>query len=113
MPRGAHLGEFELHVLAALVRLGDEAYGVSVRDDIVERTGRRVSIGAVYASLGRLADKGYVAFWFSDPLPMRGGRARKHAQITAAGQRALRDATRTLAAMLEGLPYGLQAGKGQ
>jgi DNA-binding PadR family transcriptional regulator len=113
MTRGLNLGEFELHVLAALERLGDDAYAVSVRDVIAARAGRRAAIGAVYATLGRLAEKGYVVFWFSDPLPVRGGRARKHARITPAGRRALRATTRSLARMLDGLPLGLVPGDGR
>src|SRR4051812_39063434 len=113
MPRGTHLGEFELHVLAALAQIGDEAYAVSVREDILARTGRGASIGAVYATLARLADKGFVTFWFSEPLAVRGGRARKHARTPAAGRRARRDATRALAAMLDGLPPALHRGGGR
>jgi DNA-binding PadR family transcriptional regulator len=107
MPKGDFLGEFELLTLAAVERLGDDAYGVTIRDEIEQRAQRRASIGAVYATLGRLADKGYVAFWTSEPLPVRGGRARKHARATAAGRRALRDSTRALHRMLDGLELGL------
>jgi PadR family transcriptional regulator len=110
MPKGDHLGELELYVLAALTRLGDEAYGVTVRAEIERRAGRVVSIGAIYATLGRLADKGYVAFWISDPLPQPGGRARKHARLTGAGRRALHTSTRALAGMLEGLVPSLDRG---
>ena len=113
MTRGANLGEFEIHVLAALERLGDDAYAVSVRDEIAARAGRRASIGAVYATLGRLAEKGYVVFWFSDPLPVRGGRPRKHARVTPAGRRALRSASQALARMLDGLALGFTPGDGR
>ena len=109
MPKGDHLGEFELYVLAALLRLGDDAYGVTIRQEIEGRTGRPASIGAVYATLGRLADKGLVTFWISDPLPVPGGRARKHARVTPAGRRALRTSTRALASLLDGLGFGLLA----
>jgi DNA-binding PadR family transcriptional regulator len=103
MPKGDFLGEFELIVLAALERLGEDAYGITVRNEIEERTGRAVSIGAVYATLGRLGDKGYVTFRVSEPTPVRGGRARKHARLTASGQRAFRASARALHQMLDGL----------
>jgi PadR family transcriptional regulator, regulatory protein PadR len=103
MPKGDTLGVLELVVLAALERLGDDAYGMTVRREIEARTGRAVSIGAVYATLDRLADKGLVAFSVSAPQPVRGGRARKHAALTPAGRRALRTTARGLARMLDGL----------
>ena len=88
MPKGDSLGVLELVVLAALEHLGDDAYGMTVRREIEARTGRAVSIGAVYATLDRLADKGLVGFSVSAPQAVRGGRARKHAALTAAGRRA-------------------------
>ena len=65
MPKGQHLAEFEQYVLLSLVRLDEGAYGAAIRRDIEENTGRPVSIGAVYATLGRLADKGLVESWAS------------------------------------------------
>ena len=88
--------------MLAVVALGDDAYGVSIATRINDRTGRDVSIGAVYATLGRLADKGYVSFRVSEPEPVRGGRARKLVSLTAAGMRALRRTTDELARMLDG-----------
>jgi PadR family transcriptional regulator PadR len=102
MPRVRRLAEFELYVMAALARLGDEAYGMTVRREIEERSGRAVAIGAVYATLERLQTKGYVKFWTSDPRPVQGGRSRKHALLTPQGRRALDDATSMLLKMLPG-----------
>jgi DNA-binding PadR family transcriptional regulator len=99
----SRLGELELLVMLALVRLGDEAYGVSIRQEIERRTGHSVAIGAVYATLDRLDEKRFVTTWLSDPLPVRGGRARKHWRLTALGERAVRNAAASLAGMLEGL----------
>src|SRR3954468_1998076 len=96
-----HLGHFEILVLTALERLGEEAYGVTIRQEIETQCGRVISIGAVYATLGRLGDKGCVAFWVSEPQPTPGGRARKHARITPEGRRALRESVHALARMLE------------
>jgi PadR family transcriptional regulator, regulatory protein PadR len=103
MPKGHRLGELELLVMLALLRLGDDAYGVSIRQEIEGRTGHTIAIGAVYVTLARLADKRYVTTWLSDPLPTRGGRARKHWRLTAAGTRALNHAATSLSGMLEGL----------
>jgi PadR family transcriptional regulator PadR len=104
MPRSDHLSDFELYVMLAVATLDDGAYGVSIATRINDRTGRDVSIGAVYATLGRLADKGYVAFRVSDPEPVRGGRARKLVSLTPSGLRALRRTTEELTRMLEGTP---------
>ena len=98
--RGQYLAEFELYVVAALARLGDEAYGVTIRREIEQRSGRSVAIGAVYATLARLNDKGYVAFRISDPRPIQGGRARKHALLTASGRRVLQRSTEMLQRIL-------------
>ena len=103
MPKGQYLAEFELYVMSALSLLGDDAYGVTIRQEIEKRAGRRVAIGAVYATLSRLADKGDVAFRVSDPRPVQGGRSRKHARLTPAGHRALRASTAMLIKMIPAL----------
>ena len=77
MAKGDFLGEFEIYVMLALAHLGAEAYGVTIRQEITRRTGREIAIGAVYATLSRLEDKGLVRHALSDPLPVQGGRARK------------------------------------
>jgi len=100
MAKGDFVGEFELYVLLAARQLGDDAYGVTIRHFIDERTGREVSVGAIYATLGRLADKGLVAFSLSEPEPIQGGRARKHVRLTPAGARALRHSTQMLLKMV-------------
>ena len=97
------LGTFEEQVMLAVVRTGDGAYGMNVRRELETVTGREVTIGAVYATLDRLADKGLVAFSVSSPQPVRVGRARKHAALTPAVRRALRATARGLARMLDGL----------
>jgi PadR family transcriptional regulator len=102
MPKGDFVGEFELYVMLALEHLAPESYGVAVRQEIERRTGRDVAIGAVYATLGRLQDKGLVRFSLSDPQPVRGGRGRKHFSLTPAGRRALHHSTTMLARMLDG-----------
>jgi PadR family transcriptional regulator, regulatory protein PadR len=103
MPKSDHLSDFELYVMLAVAALGDDAYGVTIVTRIEDRTGRDVSIGAVYATLGRLADKGFVSFTFSDPEPVRGGRSRKLVALTPAGVRSLRTTTDSLSRMLDGV----------
>lgn len=88
MPRA--LDRLELLALQAVVRLGADAYGVAVCDDITTVTGRDVSVAAVYTALERLVARGLVRAWHSDPKPERGGRARRHFEPTAAGHAALR-----------------------
>jgi DNA-binding PadR family transcriptional regulator len=73
MAKGQYLAEFEIYVMSALSRLGDQAYGMTVRQEIEARSGRSVAIGAVYATLDRLAAKGYVTFRASDPRPIPEG----------------------------------------
>ena len=89
--------------MAALAQLGGDSYGAEVRQDIERRGRRLVSIGAVYATLARLESKGYVRFYIEGPRPVQGGRARKHAVLTASGRRALGRAATLFSRMLDGL----------
>ncbi len=102
------LGEFEQLVLIAIVRLGDEAYGATIRREIEERTERRLSISAVYTTLDRLEQKGCVRSWVGDPTPQRGGRRRKHFALQPLGARALRSAYSAFGAMTAGLERRLK-----
>ncbi|MEP6729929.1 MAG: helix-turn-helix transcriptional regulator [bacterium] len=97
------LGSLELAALLTVARLADDAYGLAVRRDLIERTRRDHSVGAVYTTLQRLEDKGLLKSRMSDPLPVRGGRARRHFTLTSAGARALRDAERKAAALWAGV----------
>ena len=103
--KGDLLGEFEHLVLLAVLRLRDAAYGMSVRREIADRTGRDVSIGAVYATLDRLATKGLVTSALSDPTPERGGRAKRSFRLTGAGINAVNRTRQDLSNMLEGLEF--------
>lgn len=102
------LGEFEQLVLLSLTRLGQDAYGVPITEDISARTGREVSLGAVYKTLERLEDKGLVASRIGEPTPERGGRRKKHYRIAGAGQRALRQSMAALRNMADGLESELK-----
>lgn len=97
------LGTLELAALLAVVRLTDEAYGLAVRQDLAERTGRELSVGAVYTTLQRLEDKGLLRSRASAPLPVRGGRSRRYYSLTGAGARAIRDAERHTASIWAGV----------
>ena len=103
MPRGEFLGSLEHIVLLALVRLGSNAYGMTVRREIEERTGRNISIGAVYTTLERLEAKGYVRSAVGEPTAERGGRAKRLFQIEADGQSALRTSQDAIRKMTRGL----------
>ena len=102
------LGSLELAALLAVARLGDEAYGLAVRRDLAERIGRDYSVGAVYTTLQRLEDKGLLTSRASDPLPVRGGRSRRHFKLTGAGVRAIRDAERHAASLWAGVGSALR-----
>lgn len=96
-------GSLELAALLTVARLGDDAYGLAVRHDLAERTGRDYSVGAVYTTLQRLEDKGLLKSHASEPMPVRGGRSRRHFTLTAAGARAIRDAERDAASLWAGV----------
>jgi DNA-binding PadR family transcriptional regulator len=97
------LNDTERFVLLALLRLGEDAYAIPIREEIEDRSGRSLSVTAVYAALERLDRQGYVETWLSDPLPERGGRARKHYRIGPSGAAALRRERDAQDRMWEGL----------
>jgi PadR family transcriptional regulator PadR len=99
----ATLGTLELATLLAVSRLREKAYGLAVKRDLAARTGRDYSAGALYTTLQRLEDKGLVTSRHSDPLPVRGGRSRRHFTLTGAGARALRQAERHAASIWGGV----------
>ena len=100
MAKGDWLGEFEVCVLLAVARLGDEAYGLKVRQHLEAETGRPLAVGAVYNTLARLKDKGFLRARVEGPRPVQGGRTRACFQLTAAGSRALTASTSMLSRMI-------------
>jgi PadR family transcriptional regulator, regulatory protein PadR len=98
------LGHFELLVLLALLRQGDEAYGVPIARAIEQGTGKPVILASVYNTLERLEQKGLVRSTFGDPTPERGGRAKRYFVATAAGLREVRAAKKALTVLWRGLP---------
>jgi DNA-binding PadR family transcriptional regulator len=101
--RGGYLGDLEEIVLLAVARCEPEGYGMRIRREIEEQSGRGVAIGAVYASLERLEDKGYVRLAAPPGTADRDGRARRFFALTAAGERALRDTARLRERLWRGL----------
>jgi len=99
-----NLGQFEQLVLLALLRLQDNAYGMAIRREIAERTGRDVSIGAVYATLDRLAEKKYISSLDAPGGAERGGKAKRFFKIEGTGKIALRQSQEQLQKMAYGLP---------
>ena len=97
------MGEFEQIVLLALLRIGEGAYGMRARREIERLTGRDVAIGAIYTTLARLERKGWVRHRMGDPSPERGGRAKKHFQVTPEGISALEDTRQALDVMWDGV----------
>jgi PadR family transcriptional regulator, regulatory protein PadR len=86
------LGDFERRVLMAVLHLRGEGYAVSIADEIIERFGRAVSLGAIYATVDRLEKKGFVSSRLGDPTPQRGGKPKRFYVIEAPGRLALAEA---------------------
>jgi PadR family transcriptional regulator PadR len=103
MAKGRHLGEFEQLVILALLRLGEDAYGMTVRRELEETAKRTATLGSVYGTLDRLEEKGLVSSWRADPEPVRGGHPRRYFQVTSEGELALRRAQRMMQRMWDGV----------
>src|SRR5262245_57534522 len=97
------LGEFEQMVLVACVHVGDDAYGVSIVDEIENRTGRKTAHAAVYVTLRRLEQKGLLESWKGEPTAERGGKARRCVKVTRAGLAALKESRQMFDRMWQGL----------
>lgn len=98
-----YLGELEQMMLLAILQLDDDAYGLNILRELEERAGRKVSPGALYATLDRLEGKGAVASRFADPVPGRGGKPKRFMTVTEKGRAALQAARTAWARMAEGL----------
>ena len=104
MARRDCLGNFELMVLLALLRVGEDAYGVPISREIEKTARRSVTLASVYATLDRLEGKGLVTSTLGEPTPERGGRAKRYFRVTAKGLRDLRETQRSLKKLWKGLP---------
>jgi DNA-binding PadR family transcriptional regulator len=105
MGTGRLLGGLEHLLLLAILRLGERAYGASIRQELLDNASKDVAVGAIYTGLDRLEQKGFVKSWMGEPTAERGGRSKKFYRLTANGKRALNEtgtALRRLSAGLEG-----------
>ena len=98
------LTDFELMILLAILRVDEEAYGVTIAREIEATAGRDVALGAVYTALDRLEERKLVASSFGDPTPSRGGRAKRYFRLTERGMQALKETQRALVALWTNLP---------
>jgi len=104
MRKGEYLGNFDLMALLAVLRLGEDAYGVTIARELGEQTSREVVVASVYATLERLEERGLVTSSLGESTPERGGRAKRYFRITGAGIREVRDTRRSLMNLWKGLP---------
>jgi len=104
MTKPDSLGQFEQLVMTAILTLRDDAYGVTIHGKVEELARpKAVSLGAVYVTLDRLEDKGFVASWLSEPTAERGGRAKRCYRLEALGERALQESAITARRIWEGI----------
>ena len=103
-----NLGDFEQLVMLAVLRLDDEAYGTSIREELKVRAERDVSPGAIFTTLERLESRGLVSSRYGEPTAERGGRSKRFYKLTADGRRALARALRTVRRMVQGLAPKLE-----
>jgi DNA-binding PadR family transcriptional regulator len=104
MAKRSYLGEMELMVVLAVMRLGDAAYGVPISKELMLLAEREIALGSIYAALDRLEEKGYVSSTLGDPTPERGGRAKRYFTVTPAGVKALGMTRAALTNLWSGIP---------
>lgn len=104
MEKQNYLGEFELMILLTIIRLGDDAYGVPLSRELAAARGQEVSIGSVYAALGRLEIKGFIASSLGESTPERGGRAKRYFRVTKQGLLSIHATRRVLSKLWKSLP---------
>jgi len=104
MPKGKNLGDFELMVMLALMRLGSDAYGVPISREIEQQSGREIALGSVYATLERLEARGLVTSHLGKPTAERGGKAKRYFRVTSNGLRKVKETRHALIRLWRGLP---------
>lgn len=102
------LAELEFLLLLSILQVGDEAYAVPIAEEIQRRVGRSVARAAIYVTLQRLEERGLVSSWFGDPLPERGGKARRYYRVEPEGRAMVRDTRDAFRSMWEGLDTALE-----
>jgi DNA-binding PadR family transcriptional regulator len=105
------IGEFEYLLVTAAARLGEEAYGAAIREEIEAATGRRCSIGALYTTVERLETKGLLKTWMGDATPQRGGRAKRMVRVTAKGAQAAKDFYDAVTRVSRGVAWEARRGR--
>jgi DNA-binding PadR family transcriptional regulator len=100
------LGDLEQLVMLAVLRIGEDAYGVRVSEEIARHGGRDLTFATIHKALERLEAKGYVRSHLGDPTPVRGGRAKRYFAVTAQGKRVLRQELAIIRQMALGLDLG-------
>jgi DNA-binding PadR family transcriptional regulator len=105
---GSPLAALETAILLAVAHLGEDAYGAAVRRDVSARRGHEYAVGAIHTALQRLEDKGLLSSWTGDPLPVRGGRARRYFRLTEAGRKALNHARAAARQLWQAPDLGLE-----
>ena len=100
------LGEFEYLLLTAAARLGEDAYGAAIREEIESATKKSCSIGALYTTLDRLESKGFVKTWMGDATPQRGGRPKRMVSVTAKGSQAASEFYKAVMRVSRGVSWG-------
>ena len=103
-----HAGEFEMLLMLAVARLGDDAYGVTIREELEKETSRTLTLGTVYKTLGRLEDKGYLRSRASAPVAERGGRRKRLYKLSQSGIVALQRSLADLRSLTRGLEVELE-----
>ena len=103
MPKGSHLGDLEELTLLAVLGLGENADGGSIRTELAEQANRSVSVSTIYVTLMRLEEKGYATSWKGEPSGRRGGKARRMYGVTPEGRRALESVRDVRTAMWSGV----------
>ena len=108
MAGAGSIGQFEQLVLAAILSLREDAYGVTIHGQVGELAQpKKISLGAIYVTLDRLEDKGFVSSWLSDPTSERGGRAKRCYRVEALGEQALQESTATAMRISEAITHVL------
>lgn len=110
MAKGSHLGDLEELVLLAVLRLGEDAYGAAIRQELKAHAGRPVSISTIYVTLMRLEEKGYARSWKGEPTAERGGKAKRHYAVSPAGVEALQKVRDVRERMWDGVAEGATRG---
>jgi DNA-binding PadR family transcriptional regulator len=103
MTKNAALGEAEQLILLATWRVGKEATGATIREEVTRRGGRTLTVSSIYVTLMRLQKKGHVQSRLADPTPVRGGKAKRYFTVTEQGVAALHEARERMERMWEGM----------